>query len=80
MPRPSLAKAFINAASSNSPTTRGCTACCTNHCSRRGRIGDALPWISIAAPFRFCGNSPLRVAATRSAAKKLVAVLPSAWL
>ena len=79
-PRPSRPKAFIRALSSNSPTRRGCSWCLLNQWSSCWRTEDMGPWISIGAPCRHLGNGPCSWLRRAGAQKKLMALVPRAWL
>ena len=79
-PVPWRPKACISAPSSNSATTRGCRPWRVSQASNCGRADDVAPGTSIGAPFKHCGNGPLRLLASAGAAKKLIVELPSLWL
>ncbi len=72
--------AFINALSSNSPTTRGRSLFFSNHRSRGDLTATSTVGTSIGAPFRQAGNFPLRLLRIRPTAKKLIPDSPSRWL
>ena len=80
MPIPLAPKVLSNALSSNSPTTRGRMASCSNQWSRRARTAVCAVGSSTGTVDRLCGK-PSPAALTRSAVPyQATADVPMRWL